>query len=136
FPKARSVVMRTFEKLYAVYGLRSLSPDDQDFRGDYGGDQYRRDGAYHQGTVWSWLLGHFVTACMKVLDSQERSTIAHLLIAPFKDHLRQHGIGTVSEIFEGDHPFIPRGAFAQAWGVGELLRCCAEDLRSEKLYSL
>ena len=132
-PKARSVVMRTFEKLYAVYGLRSLSPDDHDFRGDYGGDQYRRDGAYHQGTVWSWLLGHFVTACMKVLDSQENSTIAHLLIAPLKDHLRQHGIGTVSEIFEGDHPFIPRGAFAQAWGVGEVLRCCVEDLWLEKL---
>lgn len=132
-PKARSVVMRTFEKLYAVYGLRSLSPDDQDYQGHYGGDQYRRDGAYHQGTVWSWLLGHFVTACLKVLAPPENSTIAQLLIAPLKDHLRQHGIGTVSEIFEGDHPFIPRGAFAQAWGVGEVLRCFFEDLGLEKL---
>jgi len=127
-PKARSVVMRTFEKLYAVYGLRSLSPDDQDYQGHYEGDPYRRDGAYHQGTVWSWLLGHFVTACMKVLDPPENSTIAHLLLVPLNDHLRQHGIGTVSEIFEGDHPFIPRGAFAQAWGVGEVLRCFFEDL--------
>lgn len=130
---ARSVVMLTFEKLYAVYGLRSLSPDDPEFQGHYGGNQYKRDGAYHQGTAWSWLLGHFVTACSKVLNTRERGIVVHLLLAPLKDHLRHHGIGTISEIFDGVHPFIPRGCFAQAWGVAEVLRCFIEDLELEKL---
>ncbi|MGI5867454.1 MAG: amylo-alpha-1,6-glucosidase, partial [Syntrophaceticus schinkii] len=103
----------------------------------YGGDQYHRDGAYHQGTAWSWLLGHFVTAYRKVFDySPESFLTARLLLAPMKDHLRDHGVGTISEIFDGGHPFTPRGCFAQAWGVAEILRCYLEDVEKEKLLNL
>ena len=131
---ARAVVERVFEELYAVYGLRSLSPGDPGFRERYFGDQYQRDGAYHQGTAWSWLLGHFVTAYRKVFDySPESLVVARLLLAPMKDHLRDHGIGTISEIFDGTHPFTPRGCFAQAWGVAEVLRCYLEDVENEKV---
>lgn len=134
---ARAVVKRVFEELYAVYGLRSLSPQDQQFQRHYGGDQYHRDGAYHQGTAWSWLLGHFVTAYRKVFDySPESFLTARLLLAPMKDHLRDHGVGTISEIFDGGHPFTPRGCFAQAWGVAEILRCYLEDVEKEKLLNL
>mgnify|MGYP000938529598 CR=1 FL=1 len=131
---ARAVVERVSEELYAVYGLRSLSPGDPGFRERYFGDQYQRDGAYHQGTAWSWLLGHFVTAYRKVFDySPESLVVARLLLAPMKDHLRDHGIGTISEIFDGTHPFTPRGCFAQAWGVAEVLRCYLEDVENEKV---
>ena len=132
--KALAVVNRVFEELYAVYGLRSLSSVDQQFQGHYGGDQYHRDSAYHQGTAWSWLLGHFVTAYRKVFEYSPESLItARLLLAPMRDHLRDHGIGTISEIFDGKHPFTPRGCFAQAWGVAEVLRSYLEDVEKEKL---
>jgi predicted glycogen debranching enzyme len=132
--QARCVVERVWEKLYAIYGLRSLSPDDPEFKGRYGGNQLERDAAYHQGTVWSWLIGHFVTAYLKVSDySPESLQVAKILLAPFQDHLRDHGVGTISEIFDGEPPFTPRGCFAQAWGVAEVLRCYVEDLGLERL---
>ncbi len=126
--KAQLVVKKVYEELYAIYGLRSLSVGEQGFRGHYGGDQYQRDGAYHQGTVWSWLLGHYVTAHRKAFgDSRESAWFLHSLLVLLKNHLRDHGVGTVSEIFDGEQPFTPRGCFAQAWGVAEYLRCYLED---------
>lgn len=134
---AQAVVERVFDELYAVYGFRSLSPQEQQFQGHYGGDQYYRDGAYHQGTAWSWLLGHFVTAYRKAFNySPESLLTVRLLLAPMRDHLRDHGIGTISEIFDGEYPFTPRGCFAQAWGVAEVLRCYLEDVEKEKLVKL
>jgi len=127
--RSRHVVRRVWEELYAVYGLRSLSPLDPGFRGQYGGNQIERDAAYHQGTVWAWLIGHFITAYCKVFGRSPVSLlVVRLFLAPFRDHLRDHGVGSISEIFDGLPPFAPRGCFAQAWSVAEVLRCCVEEL--------
>lgn len=131
--KAQAVVRRVFEDLYIGPGLRSLSPLEPGYHGHYGGSQYSRDAAYHQGTAWSWLLGHFITAYRRVFDfSPESLIVARLLLAPMREHLRDHGLGTISEIFDASYPFTPRGCFAQAWGVAEALRCYVEDLEEEK----
>ncbi len=105
--------------LLTSLGLRSLSPTDSAYVGHYGGDQHQRDGAYHQGTAWAWLIGPFVTAHLRVYGDRER---ARAFLEPFVHHLSDHGIGSVSEIFDGDPPFVPRGCIAQAWSVAELLR--------------
>ncbi|MGE4283621.1 MAG: amylo-alpha-1,6-glucosidase [Clostridia bacterium] len=127
--KARSVVKTVYQQLYATYGLRSLSASEREYRGVYAGDSFARDGAYHQGTVWSWLIGPFVTAYRKVYgDSDESTSMCLRFIKPFQDHLGDACIGSVSEIFDGDAPDIPRGCFAQAWGVAEILRVYAEDI--------
>ncbi len=125
---ARQVVARAWQNLYATYGLRSLEPAHPEYRGRYGGDQLQRDGAYHQGTAWSWLMGPFVTAYRKAYGytSQTREQTGRFLL-PFSEHLRQHGVGHVSEIFDGDEPVTPRGCFAQAWGTAEVLRAYVED---------
>ncbi|HBY07246.1 MAG TPA: glycogen debranching protein [Chloroflexi bacterium] len=106
-------------ELLFSWGLLSLSPQHLDFIGTYGGDQTTRDAAYHQGTGWSWLIGPFVSAHLKVYRDPEKA-LAFLL--PFEQHLSQHGLGTISEIFDGNPPHTPRGCFAQAWGVAEVLR--------------
>ena len=125
---ARQVVRLAWRELYATYGLRSLEPGHREYRGRYGGDQVQRDGAYHQGTAWSWLMGPFVTACRKSQGYSPASREqAGRFLAPFRDHLRQHGVGHVSEIFDGDEPVAPRGCFAQAWGTAEVLRAYVED---------
>ncbi|MEW6182861.1 MAG: amylo-alpha-1,6-glucosidase [Bacillota bacterium] len=127
--RARAVVHLVEQELYTPYGLRSLSTGDPAYKGRYTGDVKSRDAAYHQGTVWSWLLGPFVTAYRKVhgqsVASRER---ARAFIAPFIDHIGDHGVGYVSEIFDGDAPHWPRGCFAQAWGVAEILRAYVEDV--------
>ncbi len=117
--KQRTVVDICARQLLTSYGLRSLAPDDSAFIGHYGGDQRQRDGAYHQGTVWGWLIGPFVTAHLHVYRDP---AAARALLAPFAHHLADHGLGSVSEIFDGDPPFTPRGCIAQAWSVAELLR--------------
>jgi predicted glycogen debranching enzyme len=106
-------------QLLTSYGLRSLSPDHPDYKGKYGGDRITRDGAYHQGTVWGWLLGAFVEAHLKVYQNPQ---IAKSFLKPMFAHLQDACLGSLSEIFDGDIPFHPRGAFAQAWSVGEILR--------------
>jgi predicted glycogen debranching enzyme len=106
-------------KLLTSWGLRSLSPDDPAYIETYGGDQLRRDGAYHEGTVWSWLLGPFVDAHYRLHGDADA---ALLILAPMGDHLRDAGLGSISEIFEARAPFLPRGCIAQAWGVAETLR--------------
>ncbi len=116
---AAAVVNAVGRMLLTSYGLRSLSPDHAGYHGDYGGDQRRRDGAYHQGPVWTWLAGPYAEAHFRV----HRGRMAALtLLRPFEHHLRDAGLGTISEILEGDAPHTPRGCIAQAWGVAEILR--------------
>ncbi len=115
----KSVVDRVAKELLTPYGLRSLSPQDSNYKGIYGGDRHQRDGQYHQGTTWGWLIGHFIQAHLKVYQ-QPQSTITFL--NPMAEHLSTGCVGNISEIFDGDPPFVPRGCFAQAWSVAEVLR--------------
>ncbi|MEK7385965.1 MAG: amylo-alpha-1,6-glucosidase, partial [candidate division NC10 bacterium] len=101
------------------YGLRSLAPGHPQYQGRYSGDQWRRDGAYHQGTVWAWLLGPFALAHFKVYGD---AAAARSFLEPLAQHLRDYGVGSIAEIFDGDAPFAPRGCIAQAWSVAETLR--------------
>jgi glycogen debranching enzyme len=117
--EAATVVEAAGRALLTSYGLRSLSPDDPRYHGDYGGDQRRRDEAYHQGTVWTWLMGAYATAHFRVYHDR---AAALALLRPFEHHLRDAGLGSVSEILEGDPPHPPCGCIAQAWGVAEVLR--------------
>ncbi|WP_027356743.1 amylo-alpha-1,6-glucosidase [Desulfofundulus thermocisternus] len=127
--RGRRAMTRVWQELYATYGLRTLSPGDPRYRGVYGGDRWQRDGAYHQGTVWSWLIGPFVTAWRRVHHYSPASRLqAARFLAPFRDQLRDHGVGYISEIFDGNEPIIPRGCIAQAWGVAEVLRAYVEDV--------
>jgi predicted glycogen debranching enzyme len=118
---AEAVLNIVRSRLYTPAGLRSLSPDDPNYKGNYGGNTLLRDTAYHQGTVWSWLLGPFIEAGMKTLGDQFKAE-ALAIIQRFTYHLNEGCIGTVSEIFDGDAPHYPRGCVAQAWGVAEILR--------------
>jgi predicted glycogen debranching enzyme len=117
--RQRAVVDICARHLLTSHGLRSLAASDPRYQGHYGGDQHQRDGAYHQGTVWGWLLGPFAIAHLRVYGDAAR---AMSFLAPVGHHLRAHGLGTAAEIFDGDPPFTPRGCIAQAWTVGELLR--------------
>lgn len=119
FEQQRAIVDACARRLLTSYGLRSLAPDHPDYKEHYGGDQKERDGAYHQGTVWSWLIGPFVSAHLRVYQDPVR---ARSFLLPLLQHLTAHGVGSVSEIFDGDPPFTPRGCPAQAWGVAELIR--------------
>jgi len=130
---ARRMVGRVWRSLYTSYGLRSLAPDDSRFKGRYQGDQCARDSAYHQGTVWSWLIGPFVTAYRKVNGYSSASRVrAARLLDPFRQHLDEQGVGYIAEIFDGDEPLVPRGCFAQAWGVGEVLRAWVEEVLEKR----
>ncbi len=115
----RAVVDTCGRSLLTAYGLRSLSPNHPSYAGHYGGDQLQRDGVYHQGTTWGWLLGPYIQAHLQVYKDAD---LARELLEPMADHLLAHGLGSISEIFDGDPPFIPRGCFAQAWSVAETLR--------------
>lgn len=126
--KAALVVKRVLTDLYAPLGFRTLSSSHSQYKGTYQGDRWLRDGAYHQGTVWPWLLGPFITAYLRVHGhSQESKEFCKLLFLPFLDHLKDAGVGSVSEIFWGDPPHNPSGCIAQAWSVAELLRAYCED---------
>ncbi|MGK7925976.1 MAG: amylo-alpha-1,6-glucosidase [Spirulina sp.] len=115
----KAVVDAVAQSLLTSHGLRSLSPDDPNYAGVYGGDRYQRDGHYHQGTTWGWLIGHFVQAHLHVYQNP---TLAREFLAPMEHHLQAACVGNLSEIFDGDAPMTPRGAFAQAWTVAEILR--------------
>ncbi|HWP01279.1 MAG TPA: amylo-alpha-1,6-glucosidase [Methylococcus sp.] len=114
----QAVVRVCGEVLLTSYGLRSLTPEHPDYRPRYRGGMWQRDGAYHQGTVWTWLLGHHALAEHRVTGDAER---AQSRLEPIRDHLFDAGLGTVSEIFDGDPPHLPRGAPAQAWSVACVL---------------
>jgi len=127
--RARAVVEIVERELLTPVGLRTLSSADQQYRGTYQGDQRSRDSAYHQGTVWPWLLGPFISAYMKVNGRSTQSrTRAHELLRGIEKHLNEAGLGQISEIFDGDVPHHPRGCFAQAWSVAEVLRALCEDI--------
>jgi glycogen debranching enzyme len=106
-------------KLLGVPGLRSLDPANPQYRGIYGGDQTQRDSAYHQGTVWAWLKGPFIEAHLRTYGDAAR---AEQLLQPLADSLVAAGLGSLSEIYDGNVPMQPRGCIAQAWSVAELLR--------------
>jgi predicted glycogen debranching enzyme len=121
-------VLRIVEQhLLTPRGLRSLSPEDPRFIGTYIGGPRERDAAYHQGTVWSWLLGPYITALVRVRGEAGIAEGQRILKA-FQPHLEESCIGTISEIFDGAPPHAPRGCAAQAWSVGEVLRAAVEDL--------
>jgi predicted glycogen debranching enzyme len=131
--RARSVVEKVKEHLLTPYGLRSLAPSDPQYRGRYTGGPAERDGAYHQGTVWPWLMGPFITAYVKVnggSDAARRQ--ASEWLAPLRDHLADGGLGHISEILDGDAPQRPAGCMAQAWSVAEVLRTLVEDVHGQR----
>lgn len=121
--RQRRVLDVVTDQLLTPYGLRSLSPHDDRYRRRYGGSWESRDRAYHQGTVWAWLIGPYIDAYLAV-NGATSFTVAHCrkLLGPLADHLAHACLGQVNEIFDGDWPHEPRGCFAQAWSVGELLR--------------
>jgi len=108
------------EKLLTPVGLRTLSPDHPDYKPKYFGDLRARDAAYHQGTVWAWLIGPFIDAWLKVHPDPRG---ARKFLEGFGPHLNEACIGSISEIFDAEPPFTPRGCIAQAWSVAEVLRC-------------
>ncbi|HEX6171488.1 MAG TPA: amylo-alpha-1,6-glucosidase [Chitinophagaceae bacterium] len=130
--KAEAVLKIVEEKLYTPVGLRSLPAEDVHYVPHYGGDQWHRDSSYHEGTVWSWLLGPYVDAIVK-LQAMSYELRARKVINDFKYHLNEGCMGSVSEIFDADVPHHPRGCVAQAWGVAEVLRVIKEyELYSEQ----
>ena len=120
-PRWKQVLEVCRRELLTPVGLRSLAPGHPDYKPNYHGDLLTRDAAYHQGTVWSWLIGPFVDASLRVYPD-DRDSARHLLDG-LVAHLGDAGIGTVSEVFDAQPPFTARGCMAQAWGVAELLRC-------------
>jgi len=115
----KAVVDTCGRSLLTSHGLRSLAVDYSQYQGKYIGSPLQRDGAYHQGTVWGWLLGPFVQAHLRVYSNP---AVARSFLKPMISHLSAYGLGSLSEIFDGDAPFVPRGCFAQAWTVAEVLR--------------
>jgi glycogen debranching enzyme len=116
----KAVMRIVRERLLTPVGLRSLAPDDREYKARYYGDLRARDAAYHQGTVWGWLVGPFVDAWLKVYPGDLAT--ARQAIEGFVPHLDDGCVGSISEIFDADRPYTPRGCIAQAWSVAETLR--------------
>ena len=115
-------VLRTAQqRLLTPFGLRSLAATHPDYKTRYFGDIRARDAAYHQGTVWAWLIGPFIDAWLKVYPEDRAG--AHELLRGFIPHINEHGIGSISEVFDAEQPWTPHGCIAQAWSVAEVLRC-------------
>ncbi|ADI74185.1 glycogen debranching enzyme [Methanohalobium evestigatum Z-7303] len=126
--KEKMIVDKVKDKLLTSKGLRTLSPEDEKYRGIYSGGPYERDFAYHNGTVWPWLMGPFIDAYLKVNnDSVENREYARSLLLGFENHFKEAGIGTISEVFDGDYPHNPGGCVSQAWSVAEILRAYVEN---------
>ena len=117
--KQKAIVDICTKRLVTSHGLRTLAQTDAQYIGQYVGDRKKRDEAYHQGTVWGWLIGPFIAAHLRVYKDPE---MASSYLKPALRHLRDHGLGSISEIFDGDAPFAPRGCTADAGSVGEYLR--------------
>jgi predicted glycogen debranching enzyme len=127
--QARAVLETVERELLTPVGLRTLNRADSRYRPTYGGNQYQRDSAYHQGTVWPWLLGPYVSAYVRVNGGTEQARAkAHELLRGIEQHLSEAGLGQISEIFDADPPHGSQGCFAQAWSVGEILRALCEDI--------
>ncbi|MHB8109340.1 MAG: amylo-alpha-1,6-glucosidase [Syntrophorhabdaceae bacterium] len=116
----KSVVDVTSDRLLTPVGLRSLAPGHPEYKPRYYGDVRSRDAAYHQGTVWAWLIGPFIDAWIKVYPGRRKE--ARLFLEGFLPHLKEKCVGTIGEVFDGDAPFHPHGCVAQAWSVAEVLR--------------
>ncbi|MGD0437971.1 MAG: amylo-alpha-1,6-glucosidase [Bryobacteraceae bacterium] len=130
--QALRVVEVVEKELLTPYGLRSLSPRDPAYKPHYGGNGFSRDSAYHQGTVWPWLIGPFLTAYVKVHGGSEQARRrADEFLNPLRDHMSQAGLGHISEVFDADPPHHPGGCFAQAWNVAEILRAYMEDVKGK-----
>ena len=108
------------ERLLTPVGLRSLARGHPDYKSKYFGDLRARDAAYHQGTVWAWLIGPYVDAWLKVHPGDQSG--ARQVLEGFQSHLNQACVGSISEIFDAEEPYTPRGCVAQAWSVAEVLR--------------
>jgi glycogen debranching enzyme len=121
--RQRAIVDICALRLLTPHGLRSLAPLDPEYIGLYRGDLEKRDSAYHQGTVWGWLIGPFISAHLRVYRDPK---VAGSFLFPLIQHLDGHGVGSISEIFDGEPPFHPRGCIAQAWSVAEMLRAWHE----------
>ncbi|UCC33212.1 MAG: glycogen debranching enzyme N-terminal domain-containing protein [Candidatus Bathyarchaeota archaeon] len=129
--KSESVVEIIWKRLWTTHGLRTLPPNDANYIGKYLGDWNDRNRAYHSGTIWPWLVGPFTTAFLKVKNYEDRwgRFAFKTFIQPlFQHEIHQAGLGTVSEIFDGDPPHLSRGCIAQAWSVAEPLRALVEDV--------
>ncbi len=123
--RARAVLEAVRSNLLTPKGLRSLAAKHRDYRSRYEGDRWSRDGGYHQGTVWSFLIGSYIDALFYVDEGNARNNAVQI-VNTFLTHLSEAGVGTVSEIFDADPPHTPRGCIAQAWGVAEVLRVVVE----------
>ena len=129
--RRKRVIDVVWRRLWAIYGLRTLSPDDPRYIGRYMGDFAHRDSAYHNGTVWAWLTGPFVTAFLKARDHGaywRRFAFERFLQPLFYDEIGRSGLGTISEVFDGDPPHLPGGCISQAWSVAEPMRAYVEDI--------
>lgn len=127
--KEKAIVDRVEKDLLIPYGLRTLSRDHPLYKGQYHGDAINRDAAYHNGTAWPWLLGAYVKAYRKVHNYSEDSLEdMRTLLQGFNAHLEIAGIGTISEVFDGDYPHSPGGCISQAWSIAEVLRAYIEDV--------
>lgn len=129
-PKAKAArVLEAVEvKLYTPVGLRTLSPDHPDYHPAYEGDPAAREAAYHQGTVWSWLLGPYLTALVRVHGATGRRK-AREAVAALEPRLAEAGVGSLSEVFDAEAPHSPGGCIARAWSVAEVLRAWVEDVQ-------
>lgn len=123
-----TVLQKVTERLLTPMGLRSLAPGEREYKPNYDGDLRARDAAYHQGTVWAWLIGPFIDAWLRV--HPEDVATAHQFLLGFEDHLGEACIGSISEIFDAEAPYQPRGCVAQAWSVAEVLRTWMKTLKA------
>jgi predicted glycogen debranching enzyme len=127
----KKVVEIVWKKIWGRYGLKTLPNDDSRYIGEYLGDWGHRDNAYHNGTVWAWLLGPFITAFLKTKNHEAhwRNFAFERFLQPlFREEIHRAGLGTVSEIFDGDEPHVSRGCISQAWSVAEPIRAYVEDV--------
>ena len=130
YQKQKLILDKVWEKLLTPYGLRSLSPEDPRYVAAYQGDRWKRDSSYHQGTVWGWLLGPFITSFVKLnkYKPQWRKFALETFLEPYVVQIGHAGLGSISEIFDGEYPHFARGCISQAWSVAEPLRAYIEDI--------
>ncbi len=127
--RAAKVLEVVERELLTPYGLRTLNKQDPNYKGRYEGDPYHRDSSYHQGTVWPWLIGPFISAYLRVHGStQEARQHARGLLKPLEEHFSDGCLGQISEIYDGTVPQFERGCFAQAWSVGQIMQVLCEEI--------
>ena len=132
-PRWEPVMQVVHAQLLTPVGLRSLAPGHPDYKPKYG-DLRSRDAAYHQGTVWAWLIGPFVDAWLKVYPDDRAG--ARRLLEGFDAHLGEACVGSISEVFDAEAPYVPRGCVAQAWSVAEVLRCLLKTAETSRTAGL